>query len=295
MYKHKGEQTYIMKKKRRKHGFIFTISFLFVVLFCMSSFAGVKLAEYNNTTGNKEIAASKDDPVKAQGKQNNNKSGQSNVVKNTDLPKLSPNAKIAYLTFDDGPSANNTPKILDILKENNIKATFFVIGSMVKQNPEMLKREKAEGHTIGNHTYSHDYGYLYSSQDNFLNDLKKNEDTISSVIGDYDKKLIRFPGGSFNRLSYQMAAENSGYKYIDWNEETGDGEYQYPQVDVLVNNFKKYDVGQKRMVILMHDASTKQATVEALPIVIKILKNQGYQFRPITTDDYEVMKKLFNN
>lgn len=295
MYKHEGEQTYIMKKKRRKHSFIFTIGLLFVVLFCMSSFAGVKLAEYNNTAGNKEIAASKDAPDKAQGKHNNNKNGQSNSVKKTDLPKLSPNAKIAYLTFDDGPSANNTPKILDILKENNIKATFFVIGSMVKQNPEMLKREKAEGHTIGNHTYSHDYEYLYSSQDNFLNDLKKNEDTIASVIGDHDKKLIRFPGGSFNRLSYQKAAENSGYKYIDWNEETGDGEYQHPQVDVLVNNFKKYDVGQKRMVILMHDAATKQATVEALPIVIKILKNQGYQFRPITTDDYEVMKKLFNN
>ncbi|WP_446898598.1 polysaccharide deacetylase family protein [Clostridium sp. LBM24168] len=280
-------------RKRRKTD-ISKVYFTFVVaaLFFLSTVAGFKIAQQSSRIRDRKIAASnimlkKEDAAKKVEKQ-----ADGNNLSDDKLPE---GRKVAYLTFDDGPSANVTPQILSILKKYDIRATFFVIGSMARENPELLKREKAEGHSIGNHTYSHNYEYLYSNPQNFLDDLKKNENIIHSVIGDFESELIRFPGGSFGRTLYKKAAENEGYVYVDWNEETGDGRYHHPTVEMLVNNFKKYYTGNERMVILMHDAATKQTTVQALPIIIKMLKDDGYVFRPITKSDYEFMKKMFHN
>lgn len=263
--------------------------FIIIIAFFLSTMAGFKIASKSGYIQDKKIIANKEKVVPTQ-KRNIKKTG---AAESSPEEKLSLNTKVVYLTFDDGPSADVTPKILDILKKNNIKATFFVVGSMAEKHPDLLKREKAEGHVIGNHTYSHNYAYLYSNKNNFLDDLKKNEDVINSIIGKHDKKLIRFPGGSFGRTQYKRSAEKNGYIYIDWNEETGDGESVHPTVDMLVNKFKRYDNGQKRMVVLMHDAASKQATEQALPVVIKILKDEGYTFKPITSGDYGIMEKLF--
>lgn len=207
------------------------------------------------------------------------------TTKNSDTNKTASSAnnsskgdKIAYLTFDDGPSYKVTPAVLDILKKENIKATFFVVGQTVKSNPELLKREKAEGHTIGNHTYSHNYKYLYSNTSNFLEDLKKNDSIIKSVIGDYNDKLIRFPGGSFGKQAYQKAAEEAGYTYIDWNCLSGDAESKKKSVEQLIQGVKSTARGQHQLTILMHDTAGKETTAEALPKIIEYLKGQGYKF-----------------
>lgn len=192
---------------------------------------------------------------------------------------VNPSSKVAYLTFDDGPSVNVTPKVLDILKQENVQATFFVIGKMCEENPELLKREKAEGHSIGNHTYSHDYNVVYSSPENFIKDIKKSEDVLTKIIGPHDTSLIRFPGGSFNRHSYKEAAAKAGYRYVDWNCLTGDAEVSRASVDRLLLRFNQTMENQHNLVILMHDAPYKTTTPEALPQIIKILKEKGYTFK----------------
>lgn len=273
-----------MRRNRNKKGRIAGFIVIVIAVLFLSSFGGFELAAKNNNSHAKKLAVTNENTSK-----DKTKAKQSDDSTKKDA-KLPPNAKVAYLTFDDGPSANVTPKVLEILKENDIRATFFIIGSSAKQNPGLLKQEKEAGDSIGNHTYCHDYKYLYSSTDNFLNDLKKNEDVIHSIIGDHDKTLVRFPGGSFGHTSFQRAAEAAGYHYIDWNVLNGDAEVQHSSVDRLVSRFRQTFLGQKKIVILMHDAATKETTAEALPQIIKILKDDGYQFRPITSDSYNVLK-----
>jgi peptidoglycan/xylan/chitin deacetylase (PgdA/CDA1 family) len=186
--------------------------------------------------------------------------------------------KVAYLTFDDGPSPNTT-KILEILDKNNIKATFFLIGKNAEQNPELVKKEIADGNAVGNHTYSHQLNYKEGPA-KFVEDLDKGNAAIKSIIGDkYDSKLIRFPGGSFgNRLApFREAVTKSGYHYVDWNDLTGDAEHNNVPVNALLSELKKY-TNSDTVVILMHDAGAKATTVQALPQVIDYLKSKGYSF-----------------
>jgi peptidoglycan/xylan/chitin deacetylase (PgdA/CDA1 family) len=190
--------------------------------------------------------------------------------------------KAAYLTFDDGPSTN-TPHILDTLKKYNIKATFFIVGKMANENKEMLKREKAEGHTIGNHSYSHDYNYVYANSTNYLDDLQKNNEVLASILDGYTTKLIRFPGGSFGdkKAGSRQAVEKAGYHYVDWNALNGDAEASLVPADKLVMRLKTTVGNQEHVVILMHDAPGKTTTVQALPQIIEYLKSQGYEFRAL--------------
>lgn len=193
----------------------------------------------------------------------------------------SDNSKVAYLTFDDGPSSNITPQILDILKSHNVKATFFVIGYMVEKNPDMLKRAKNEGHAIANHTYSHDYNYVYADPQNFLNDIVKCENILKNYIPGYSNKNIRFPGGSFgaNRKPFRDLIQNSGYTPIDWNCLNGDAEALNIPPGKLLQRVKDTYKNQKNLVILMHDAPSKETTVQALPQIIQFLQSQGYSFK----------------
>jgi len=189
--------------------------------------------------------------------------------------------KIAYLTFDDGPSANTTPAILKILDNYNIKATFFIVGSMAIRYPGLVKKEASDKQTIGNHTYSHNYKYIYSSTNAFIGDVIKCNTVLKSILGrNFNSKLVRFPGGSFgeNLEPFREALKNDGYHYVDWNDLTGDAEGQNIPVDKLLDNLKKYTKGKEHVVILMHDISTKTTTVKALPQVIKYLKSQKYSF-----------------
>ena len=175
--------------------------------------------------------------------------------------------KVAYLTFDDGPSKTVTPLILDLLKEEKIKATFFVLGSRVELYPELVKREYEEGHYIANHGYSHVYQDIYSSTQAVLDEYYKTENSIREAleIEDYRCFLFRFPGGStggkYNSLKSQAKTvlEENNIAYVDWNVNTTNG--------------------KNSVVILMHDAGDKILTYELLPQIIQYLRDEGYTFK----------------
>ena len=167
------------------------------------------------------------------------------------------NPRTMYLTFDDGPSAECTDKVLDVLKEKNVKATFFLIGEYVEKYPEVARRIVAEGHTIGVHCYVHDYGELYQSKESFLEDFQKAHDVIYQVTG-VETRLFRFPGGSINAYNKNVREEiieemtNRGYVYFDWNASLEDAAGKYEPWQ-LIDNAVSTTLGRKRIVMLAHD------------------------------------------
>jgi len=194
--------------------------------------------------------------------------------------------KIAFLTFDDGPS-KYTPKILDILKRYNIKATFFVLGTSVQNYPEYLKREVEEGQSIANHSFSHDIRYFgRNTPDYFVQDVKKCDVEIKKVLGeDFKTNLVRFPGGSFGHKSYIDNLRAAGFDHIDWNVENGDATRLNVPKQELIDNVKKEMSTHNHVVILMHDSATKATTVEALPEIIEFLKSRGFEFGLISQNN----------
>lgn len=193
--------------------------------------------------------------------------------------------KVAYLTFDDGPSANVTPLILDVLKQENIKAVFFVLGTNVKWNPEILKRIRQEGHYIANHGYSHVYDQIYKDYDSLINEYNLCEQLIRDALGEsnYKTRIFRFPGGStggkyakFKREAKTKMQEQN-IIYLDWNALTCDAE-GVPTKESILQNLQDTTQGKNNVVILMHDSSTKILTYETLLDVINYLRNQGYEF-----------------
>ncbi len=200
--------------------------------------------------------------------------------------------KTVYLTFDDGPSKTVTPLILDLLKQENVKATFFVLGSRAELNPEILKREYKEGHYIANHGYSHIYGNIYSTPQAVLDEYNKTQDIIKNILGtDYDGHLFRFPGGSSGgkyatiKTEAKVLLEQNNIAYVDWNSLSNDAAGAKTKEAIIENT--KSTIGNKNsVVILMHDAGDKILTYEALPEIIAYLKKQGYKFKNF----YSIMK-----
>lgn len=192
-----------------------------------------------------------------------------------------------YLTFDDGPSSN-TDRILDILDEYGVKATFFVVGK--EGYTEEYQRIVEEGHTLGMHSYSHKYREIYESLDAYRTDLEKLHSFLYEVTGE-DCNIVRFPGGSSNTISKVDMKELIGYlaqegiTYFDWNVSSGDASSNYISASKIaenvLNNVWKYD----SVVILMHDSAAKDTTVEALPMIIeKILESENTVLLPISED-----------
>ena len=196
--------------------------------------------------------------------------------------------KRVFLTFDDGPTKEVTPHILDILDKYNIKATFFVLGARVDQNPDILKREYESGHYIANHSYSHKYSKIYKSADAILEEYDKTEEAIRNAIGDssYSSHLYRFPGGSkggpYEKIKKEARKKlkENGIAYLDWSALTYDAEGAKTKEDIL-KNLKETMKGWDNVVILMHDAADKQITYETLEDVIKYLQEEGYAFKNI--------------
>lgn len=200
--------------------------------------------------------------------------------------------KVAYLTFDDGPSKSVTPLILDLLKQENIKATFFVLGSRVDLNPHILKRTYKEGHFIANHGYSHIYSKIYSSTGSVLEEYIKTQDAIKNALGiDYNGHLFRFPGGSTGgkyhnlKAEAKMVLEENEVLYVDWNALSQDSAGAKTK-EALIENVKSSVGNKNSVVILMHDAGDKILTYEALPEIIAYLREQGYKFKNF----YNIMK-----
>ena len=202
------------------------------------------------------------------------------------LPYLEPYEaeSVVYLTFDDGPDDKVTPQILDILKAEGVKATFYVCGNMVEAYPEVLKRIFNEGHAIGNHSYNHRYNELYASPWSFMEQIIQTDNAIKNVIG-VRPFIIRAPGGvgMFNG-DYWSMIDSCGYVEHDWNALTEDATPSKPNASTQVNNVLKYlgDKPPRSVIILMHSNSDKTETVKALPEIIHFLRDWGYKFGVVT-------------
>ncbi len=188
-----------------------------------------------------------------------------------------------YLTFDDGPSVQ-TGKVLDILKQYKVKATFFVVGREDAKSIALYQRIVDEGHTLAMHSYSHDYAKLYVSLDSFQEDLHRLQNLLFDKTGVWCK-YYRFPGGSSNTASkvsmkdLEAYLDREGIAYFDWNVYGGDGISAEVIVKNVTANVDKY----KESVILLHDAADKRATVSALPGIIEYLQSQkDTEILPIT-------------
>ncbi|SUY46700.1 polysaccharide deacetylase family protein [Clostridium putrefaciens] len=200
---------------------------------------------------------------------------------NSEKDTISDHHKIAYLTFDDGPSSNITPKILDILEENHINATFFITGERAKNNKDIIKDIRLKKHSIGNHSYTHDFNIVYSSKENFKSEVESTERVLKGILGeDYKSDLFRFPGGSFESYKdeYKDILKDMNMKYIDWNALNGDSEYKNVPVEAQLQKIKETVLNKDRVIILLHDSSSKDTTVDALPDIIKYLKEQDFKF-----------------
>ncbi len=190
-----------------------------------------------------------------------------------------------YFTFDDGPS-EQTEEILDVLKNNNSKATFFVVGKTDERSKELYRRIVDEGHTIGLHSYSHKYSDIYASKAAFLADLQKISDLIYQTTGQRTM-LYRFPGGSSNKVSnvdMQLLIQylnESGYTYYDWNVMSGDASTQNFSAEVLTQNVMSGIKKNQTSIVLYHDADSRTATVKSLTDVIDQLIDMGAQILPI--------------
>ncbi len=202
--------------------------------------------------------------------------------------KVNSSEKIAYLTFDDGPTKRVTPKILDILSEYDIQASFFVIGSRAEKYPELIQREYDEGHFIGNHTYSHNNSKIYSSKNSFLEEVQKTDEILAEIleIPNFSCKIFRFPNGSTSP-SYHSQKEKCfnylkeiDYSYIDWNALNNDGIKKYSHYQ-LMQNLKKTVEGKGSIIVLMHDSGDVNKTYDVLEDSINFLREDGYEFRTL--------------
>ena len=194
---------------------------------------------------------------------------------------------VIYLTFDDGPTTSITPKILDILKEKNVKATFFIL-NYNSNTEKLVQREINEGHTVGIHGYSHDYSKIYQSVDAYMSNITKLQEKIKKSTG-YNATITRFPGASSNTISRynpgimtELSREvvKRGYKYFDWNVSSGDAGGARTSQDVYNNVIKGLSKNKANMV-LMHDFGGNTKTLNALADIIDYGINNGYTFSSI--------------
>ena len=246
------------------------------------------------TTNNIDNTKVGDYKIEYQVKDNSN--NKSTITRNIKVREpLEPNT--IYLTFDDGPRDGTTDKILDILKEKDVKATFFVTSN---GSDNLIRRAYNEGHSLGIHTSSHRYDLIYASIDNYYNDLNIVENRIFNITGK-KTNLIRFPGGSSNTISKKYSQGimstltkdviSKNYQYYDWNIDSTDAVYNSSKNDIynnVINNISK----DKYNIILMHD--TKNKTVEVLPMIIDYAKSNGYNFKTLTSNTIPMRQKVNN-
>lgn len=201
-----------------------------------------------------------------------------------------------YLTFDDGPSSN-TDAILDILKQYDVKATFFVTGKPQERYQAMYQRIVAEGHTLGMHSYSHKYDEIYASEEAFEEDLSKLQDFLYDTTGVWSH-FYRFPGGSSNQVSTVDMRELAAYMqqqdiyYLDWNVASGDATNKKIKAQTLVDNVLTGVGKHQTAVVLLHDAANKNATVEALPAIIEGIQAMEDTVLLPVSDDMELVQHL---
>lgn len=201
------------------------------------------------------------------------------------------NNKIIYLTFDDGPS-KMTDKVLDVLKENNVKATFFLIGNQICGFENTIRRIQNEGHGIGLHTYTHSFKRIYKNRSNMIDEMLQCQSIIKNVTG-ASPNIIRLPGGSRKHLtpSYLSELHSHNFKVYDWNMETRDGVNPKLSPNQIYKRATKGNEKLPYVMLLLHCDYMHKNTCTALPNIINYYKSQGYEFKVITEDTPELLQK----
>ncbi|MBQ7409959.1 MAG: polysaccharide deacetylase family protein [Clostridia bacterium] len=208
-----------------------------------------------------------------------------------------------YLTFDDGPSTQITNQILDILKEKNVKATFFIIDYPFDSEKEAIViREFEEGHTVALHGTSHDYSKIYTSLDALIENFTTLQEKVKASTG-YTSTVIRFPGGSSNTVSKKYCTgimteaveyfSNSEFVYFDWNVDSRDAGGAKSSEEVFENVTSSLKPGRNN-IVLMHDSTGKQYTLDALEAIIDFCISEGYEFKAITDETPQVTHNVSN-
>ena len=287
----------IRRKYRNIRNIIIAISILVLVIIF-----GLVIKELNKKSKYQKVYTSYENQIKQlQGGQQEGEEHktqeQKEAEKKAKLPQLTQEGKSnleniyhsdtkrVFLTFDDGPSETVTPVVLDTLKKENIKATFFLLGSRVELNPELVKREYNEGHYLASHGYSHVYSQIYASPQSVIDEYNRSVTAIRNAIGEqqYNPHLFRFPGGYWGgkyaevkKQAKQLLDEND-ILHIDWNALTSDAAGA-KTTEQFIAELEKTVPKHNSVVVLMHDAGNKQATANALPTIIKYFRDKGFEF-----------------
>ena len=230
---------------------------------------------------------SNSDVVKAQEKetQTTKKPEKTSTVKPTAKPTDDTNRKKVYLTFDDGPGSQ-TGKILDVLKKNHVKATFFVTGKEDASSKKMYQRIVKEGHTLAMHSYSHIQDVIYDSKEAFEKDLKQINRCLYEATGVHTK-FYRFPGGSSTQntslpiQNFIDVLNKNHYLYLDWNVISPDINNANATKEQVVTGVMQGVDAYDTAVVLMYDVADKPMTVKALPSIIKQIKVKNYELLPV--------------
>nr|WP_278321277.1 polysaccharide deacetylase family protein [Clostridium baratii] len=210
---------------------------------------------------------------------------------------------VVYLTFDDGPSRANTAKILNVLKKNNVKATFFVVGQNAENNKENIRNLKKAGMAIYPHCNIHEYNQIYKSSDTYFKDLQVCQNKLNKVLNqNKNYKFVRMPGGSTNLVCKKEVLNNikKGLKsknimYVDWNIDSGDASAAKVSSESIRNNIKNSAGTYKIEVVLMHDAEGKKSTADTLDSIIQEYKLLNYEFKTLDNITNEEIQYLVNS
>ncbi|MEG2656708.1 MAG: polysaccharide deacetylase family protein [Clostridium sp.] len=222
---------------------------------------------------------------------------------NSDKLSVENKEKVVYLTFDDGPT-KNTLEILKVLEAEGIKATFFVIGELAEQNPNILKAVQDKGHEVCVHTYNHKKSN-YASKSEYLEDYNKAFKAITNVLGHEPSKFMRMPGGSSTTVGDKTTLREirnelceEGLYYVDWNISIEDASTTKVPVEKLLATFrrelKKTYIDPNTAIVLMHDGGSNTTTPKALPIIIKYFKDNNYEFKNFGDISENELNKLLN-
>lgn len=206
----------------------------------------------------------------------------------TPEPTEIPEKKKVYLTFDDGPGSQ-TEEILDILKENEIKATFFVTGKAGDEAEKIYKKIVKDGHTLGMHSYSHIYDEIYETKESFSKDFKKLYNYLHDVTG-YEPQWYRFPGGSTSEHiqlpleTFTGVLESKNVRYMDWNVISPDISNPSAKKEQIASGIAESVSQFDTSVVLLYDSVDRPTTLKALPLIIEKLKKENYELLPLDDD-----------
>lgn len=219
-------------------------------------------------------------------------------VSGSDAPaskEENPQDKVVYLSFDDGPG-NHTREVLDILRKEQVLATFFVLGEQAERYPEMIRAVVEDGHALGNHTFNHNYEQLYSDFKVFWKQIKQTESVVERITG-FRPNLVRAPGGTYGHFdkSYFDLLKLGGYTVMDWNVDSGDSKRKGVPAKEILRNATKVPAGSHSVIVLMHDGGAHAETVKALPGIIKYYRDQGFRFDTMKASDEPVQFRIDSN